>query len=371
MSQFPIIFFTVWAAVQFLSFNLARGLAWQGKMRHVWARRGLLLMVLAISNGLMLLAFLRLHHHIFRINAIWLTVLWFVFLATVLAWIVANILRRSRVARYQNADLLQADLRKIAPVLVVAMFGLGWFNAYVPAVRRVVIEIDKPMAQPVRIAMVADTHLGVLVGKRQLDKLANILNEEKVDLVLMPGDIMDDDIAAYTAENMKPHLQKIRAPLGVFATLGNHDVREGKHITQAIESAGIRVLRDEAVWVDNRFWVVGRPDNLDAERLPTAQLLQKANVQQPIFLLDHRPDGVLAHAKLPIDLQVSGHVHNGQIFPGNWVVRFLNEIHYGYAKRGNTHFVVTSGYGFWGIPFRLGSQAEVWIIDVQGKKTVG
>lgn len=368
MSKFPLIFFTVWIALQFLSYNLARVLMWQTNTRNRLARRWLLLLVFGVTNGLMLASFWRLHRHIFRINSVWMASLWFVFLATIFVVLLAKVLRRSKIARYQNADLLNRDMRKLAPVAVLSVFGLALFNAYVPTVKRVAIEIDKPLAQPVRIGMVADTHLGIMVGARQLDKLANILDAEKVDLVLMPGDIMDDNISAYTAENMKPHLQKIRAPLGVFATLGNHDVRERREIIPTLEDAGVRVLNDEAVLIDKRFWVVGRPDNMDAERLPTEKLLQKADTAQAIFLLDHRPDGVAAHADLPIDLQVSGHVHNGQVFPGNLVVRLLNEIHYGHEKRNNTHFVVTSGYGFWGIPFRLGSQAEVWIIDVNGKK---
>ena len=76
---------------------------------------------------------------------------------------------------------------------------------------------------------------------------------------------------------------------------------------------------------------------------------------------------VEAHAKLPIDVQVSGHVHNGQIAPANLIVRTLYRLAYGYEEIGGRHFFVTSGYGFWGIPLRLGSQSEVWVIDVKGR----
>lgn len=368
MSKIPFIFFTVWVALQFLGYNLARVLMWQTDVRNAKARRWLLGVVWLITNGLMLASFLRVHPHIFRITATWMAGLWFVFLATMVVVLVGKLLRRSGVVRYQNAVYLNRDMRIFAPLVVVWVFGLAWYNAYVPTVKRVSIQIDKPLAQPIRVGMVADTHLGVLVGARQLTKLANIFDREQVDMVLIAGDVMDDDTVVYHAENMQTHLQKIRAPLGVYATLGNHDVRRRAEITAAIEAAGIRVLHDEAVWIDRGVWVVGRPDTLYDKRLPTQRLLQKTNTQQPIFLLDHRPDEVVAHANLPIDLQVSGHVHNGQVFPGNLVVRALNKIHYGYEKINNTHFVVTSGYGFWGIPFRLGSQAEVWVIDVTGKK---
>lgn len=154
----------------------------------------------------------------------------------------------------------------------------------------------------------------------------------------------------------------------MYATLGNHDLfGHQQEITQAIRDAGITVLHDDVVKVDNRFWLVGRPDKLDSKRLATTDLLKRVNVAEPVFLLDHRPDDVSAHAQLPIDLQVSGHVHNGQVFPINLFVRAINRIHYGYEQIQNSHFVVTSGFGFWGVPFRLASQSEVWIIDVKGK----
>lgn len=83
-------------------------------------------------------------------------------------------------------------------------------------------------------------------------------------------------------------------------------------------------------------------------------------------MLDHRPTEIEKHSKLPIDLQVSGHTHKGQIFPANLITALIYRLDYGYEKIGLGHYVVTSGYGFWGIPMRLGSQSEVVILDVTG-----
>lgn len=363
--KFPIIFIIILIILQFLAYNFARVLMWQFNIHNERARKWLLAGVFVFTDGLVLASLLRLKELI-RVNASWMVVLWFAFLATALIVILAKILRKTRI--YTDVQRLNAHLRVLAPVVFVGIFSLAVYNAYVPVVKYISIEIDKPMAKPVRIGMVADTHLGVLVGARQLDKLANILQAEQVDMVLIPGDVMDDDTVAYDTENMKPHLQKIRAPLGVYATLGNHDLfGQEKPITQAIKEAGIAVLHDDVVKVDNRFWLVGRPDPMDKNRLQTSDLLKRVNTAEPVFLLDHRPDDVGEHAQLPIDLQVSGHVHNGQVFPLNLFVRAINKVHYGYKQLGNGHFVVTSGYGFWGVPFRLASQSEVWVIDVKGK----
>ena len=72
--------------------------------------------------------------------------------------------------------------------------------------------------------MASDLHLGVLFGSRQIDELVRIMQRERVDIILLPGDLMDDDTEAYNMEHMQPHLQHLRAPLGVYATLGNHDL---------------------------------------------------------------------------------------------------------------------------------------------------
>ena len=113
--------------------------------------------------------------------------------------------------------------------------------------------------------------------------------------------------------------------------------------------------------------MVGRNDDTDKNRPSTAKLLENQNTELPVLLMDHRPTGIEEHAKLPVDVQVSGHVHNGQVAPANLIVRLLNRVHYGYEQINNGHFFVTSGYGFWGVPLRLGSQSEVWIIEVKGK----
>lgn len=358
-----IIFTIILILLHFLTYHFARALIWQFNIRQPYWRKLCMAILFLITDGLLLVHALRLAK-IFRFSANWLLLLWFVLMVSITIMIAAKLLRN--IKRYrQHTDLLNRDLRLIAPMMLVGLFALALYNAYVPVVKHITIQIDKPLAQPVRIGLAADLHLGRLVGARQLDKLSDIMNANQVDIILLPGDIMDDDTSVYESEKMHTNLQKLRAPLGVYATLGNHDLFGNQEaITQAIEQAGIKVLSDDVLHIDNRFWLIGRPDPLDITRNPTVHLIQKANHQEPIFLLDHRPDEIEQHAQLPIDLQVSGHVHNGQIFPANFIVRALNRVSYGHEQINQTHFVVTSGFGFWGVPFRLASQAEVWIIDV-------
>lgn len=339
--------------------------------KRVKSRFGGIIAAAAFLSGNALLAAMVLRlfqiavsHNTFKWAALWLTINWFAVMSAAITIAVYGI------GKYAlRGKTFSGSLRIVALGCFIGFLTLGLYNAYTPVVRHYRITINKPLVQPLRIGMISDLHLGNLFGARQLDRLSEIMNEQKVDVILIPGDIMDDNTLAYHAEHMRPHLQKLRAPLGVYATLGNHDLFGHQNdISQAIRQAGITLLNDQTVTLNQRINIVGRPDKLDKARLPTAQLLQRVDTALPTILLDHRPDDIEQHAKLPIDIQVSGHIHNGQIFPANLIVHAINRLAYGHEAIGNGHFFVTSGYGFWGVPIRLGSQSEVVIIDVHGKK---
>ena len=142
-------------------------------------------------------------------------------------------------------------------------------------------------------------------------------------------------------------------------------------ISEALQAAGVQLLNDDVTCLSHQgqpIWLVGRFDNHKRQRVGTTELIKQVTTAEPVILLDHRPSDIMAHSQLPIDLQVSGHTHNGQIFPANFIVKAINRLGYGYEKVGKGHFVVSSGYGFWGIPFRLGSRSEVWLITLSGQQ---
>lgn len=359
-----ILFILVLLLLQLFTFGLGRSLQWLfapyvGKR----GRRRLMAAAFFITNALIAGLLLQLGHALFRWMAFWMVLLLFVMYAALATFVLYLLLRR-----FMEQKPMSRSLRLFAPLFVAGLLAFAAYNAYTPVVRYADITIDKPLSKPLRIGMAADTHLGALFGAKQIDKLVAVMNREQVDMILLPGDLMDDNVDAYRAENMRPHLEKLRAPLGVYATLGNHDLfGHEREIYEELTQAGIRVLANESTVVDSRLLVVGRNDDLDSTRPSTETLLSNQNTALPVLLMDHRPTDIEAHSKLPVDIQVSGHVHNGQIAPANLIVRFLNRLHYGYEHIGNGHFFVTSGYGFWGVPLRLGSRSEVWVINVKGK----
>ena len=364
------IFFMAVVAIlfQLCTYAVASGVQW---LVRPWASDAVLKAVMiglfVISNVILLL----LITGSFRIGMSYLSVLWIAILAMALALVTGFLASRFGIT-------LGHGLRVFGVASFIGLIALGLYNVYTPTVRHLSISIDKPMPVPVRIAVVSDLHLGELIGIGHLDKLAGILNDEQVDLLLMPGDAMDDDTVAYDAYGMASHFKAVvdATGFGAVASLGNHDLyrRQAQaDIVKAITDTGTLLLDDKTAQIDiqkdgkiTSLSAIGRFDDHVAARLPTAELIKQVKTDQPVILLDHRPSQIDENSQLPIDLQVSGHTHNGQIFPANFIVAMMNRIGYGYEQVGNMHTVVSSGYGLWGVPLRLGSQSEVWIIDMVG-----
>jgi predicted MPP superfamily phosphohydrolase len=124
------------------------------------------------------------------------------------------------------------------------------------------------------------------------------------------------------------------------------------------------VLRDTAILVDNRFYLVGREDRdrsrfIGKPRKELDELMQTVNLSLPVIMMDHQPFNLGRVAKLGIDLQLSGHTHHGQMWPFNHITTAIYELSRGYKMIGNTHFYVSTGFGTWGPPVRLGNRPEI------------
>ncbi|MBE2895202.1 metallophosphoesterase [Spirabiliibacterium falconis] len=357
-ARYLIIFICILILAQLLIWVVSRGVCWYFRpWLSVRAEKVLKGLFWLVPNAILLLTATR-TFPLFRISAILLFLLVYMAIITALC----SLLYKIGTQKYKSA--VSKGIRVLSPMALAAVISLGLYNAYTPVVRHYAFHSDK-LQGSLRVALIADLHLGTIFGKAQLDKLADILQAEKSDIVLIPGDLMDDNTDVFDAENMQPHLAKIQAPLGVYATLGNHDFHSQQAITRAVEGAGIQVLTDTSVLVDNRFYLIGRNDRLSKNRPSTTALLAQLPSDNKLrILLDHRPDEVDDNARLPLDMQVSGHTHKGQVFPANLITGMLYTLDHGYLELNNRHFFVTSGYGLWGIPFRIGSQSEVMIIDI-------
>lgn len=362
-----LFFLVIILLFELVIYGAARGvLWWAGNLLTGRAARQVMISLFVLSNAVLVFGMARLSSFGLKLSMTWLTLLWFTIMAVLAMAAINGLIMRFLPMLYQSSLYQHMGVRLGALLWLFGFIGMGLYNAYVPTVRYISLTTEQPMPKPLRIAMASDLHLGRLVGHRELQGLKTIVTQQKADVLLMPGDILDDDTHYYDKLHMQPTMQALVSalPLGVYASLGNHDMYGHEAaIRQALQASGVRVLGDEQVNVNEQFWLVSRLDNHARYRQDTAKLMPSL-IDKPVILLDHEPTDIDKNVLLPIDLQLSGHTHNGQIFPANVIVKLFNKVSYGHARFNQTNVIVSSGYGFWGVPFRLGSQSEVWIIDL-------
>ena len=191
------------------------------------------------------------------------------------------------------------------------------------------------------------------------------INDLKPDLVLLAGDIIDDRIKPFEQNNMSQYFLNIKATYGVYGILGNHELFGGdiNEIVAAYKKAGINCLVDEVTKIDNSFYIVGRNDLSSSKngfsRKTLEELLKNVDKALPIIVMDHQPTHLEEGESNGIDIQFSGHTHAGQFFPNNLITHAIFEKDWGYLKKGKSSFIVSSGYGTWGPPIRIGTNSEI------------
>jgi predicted MPP superfamily phosphohydrolase len=259
----------------------------------------------------------------------------------------------------------------------VLIVGGGAVNAARPRIRELSISIDKPAGsrRSLTIAMASDVHLGTIAGSSRLRALVDGVNALDPDIVLLPGDIVDESVTAREEEAMTSVFENLRARLGIYAVPGNHEYYgDFKRNLAYLHKWGVRVLQDEAVLVDGSFYVIGRKDltalRRGETRLPIEEIMKRAGVDPrlPLILLDHQPVRLAEAERAGIDLQLSGHTHAGQLFPLNLVNKLIYEQNWGSLVKGRTHYYVSCGVGTWGPPVRTGSVPEIVRIRLSFKE---
>jgi len=252
-------------------------------------------------------------------------------------------------------------------VITVAML-VGNYNFNNPKIVNLNIKSEKPFqGKKLRIVAASDLHLGVSIDKKMLQKYVALINAQQPDIVVFAGDIADHSTEPVIRQNMAEEFRAIKSKLGVFAITGNHEYfgENPFALENYLKTAGVTYLRDSAVLVDSSFYVVGRDDKMNTKRLPLNEILKNIDTNKTMILLDHQPFQLDEAAKNNIDLQISGHTHNGQFFPGSLIVPLMYEVAHGYLKKDRTHYYVSSGLGLWGPQYRIGTQSELVVIDME------
>jgi uncharacterized protein len=269
-----------------------------------------------------------------------------------------------------------AQAKYIISVSMIGLVGLlllgGHINSLMPRVQALNINIAKKAGalKTLKIAVASDIHLGIIVGRSRLDHLVDKINSLDPDVVLLPGDIVDEDLAPVIKQNLGEGLRRIRTRLGIYAVPGNHEhFGDINKACAYLNEHGIVMLRDQSIKIDDAFYLVGREDPTVGRfnghpRKALPELMATVDKTYPVIMMDHQPFNLNEAVAEGIDLQISGHTHYGQLWPVNYIVRSIYELPWGYKKTGNTHFYVSDGAGTWGPPVRIGNRPEIVSIHI-------
>ncbi|MFF9338710.1 MULTISPECIES: metallophosphoesterase [unclassified Streptomyces] len=241
-----------------------------------------------------------------------------------------------------------------------------------PKVKRVTVPLAKlpRAAHGYRIAVVSDIHLGPILGRAHSRRIVDAINATQPDLIAVVGDLVDG-----TVENLGPAaepLAGLRARHGSFFVTGNHEYFSGADAwVDHVRELGLRPLRNERLEIAAGFDLAGVDDvagESEGRGPDFARALGDRDRSRAAVLLAHQPvviDDAVAHG---VDLQLSGHTHGGQLWPGNLLAGLANPTVAGLERYGDTQLYVSRGAGAWGPPVRVGAPSDITLVQLASKQ---
>lgn len=219
-----------------------------------------------------------------------------------------------------------------------------------------------------RLVQISDLHLGLLSTPRRLKRVARLIQSAAPDCLVSTGDFTD--LRTEQSFPALAHLTALKVPLGKYAVTGNHECYAGlPRSEQVLQAAGFTLLRQQCVTLGGVIQVAGVDDPVAARGRSDLEeeALHHANPELFTVLLKHRPE--LEPAAIDrIDLQLSGHTHDGQIFPFTLLPRLLYQARPGLTRFGRAALYLSRGTGSWGPPMRFPFPPEVTLFEIEGTR---
>lgn len=374
--SFFIIFFSLYTIVN--TYIFIRG--WQSlsvypHFRIIYT----ILFVLAASSYIIARIFSEELPQFIYFSLIWIGSFWFMFLFYFfLSIVVIDLVRLIDKIFHILPNFLHhnPERTKFYVGLTVLIFTIiassyGYLNRLNIKVKELsIILTDKPVKE-YRIVFFSDLHISVVNNHSFIKSVVNKINSLNPDLILIGGDLVDEKATLLKKYNLADELKNLNSKIGIYSITGNHEFINGVNSTvEFLEKLGIKFLRDEAILIDNSFYLIGREDHskfnfTKQQRKSLEALVQSLDKTKAKILLDHQPLNLNEAIDYDIDLQLSGHTHHGQIAPANLITNMVYELSWGYKKKRKTHFYVSSGLGTWGPPIKIGNDAELILIDIK------
>lgn len=281
-----------------------------------------------------------------------------------------------KIVRMISGKKSEKNWAGAAAIAITAVYlAFGWYFAHHIDITNYQLSSGKIKGQGVRIALIADSHLGITLDGEKFAEQMKRIDECEPDIVVVAGDFVDDDSCRADMERSCQALGEINSKYGVYFVFGNHDkgyYSEGYRdfseddLRKSLTSNGVIILEDEICSIGDDFLLVGRNDRSNKERLTMEELVNDIDKSKYCIVSDHQPNDYDAEADAGADLVLSGHTHGGPLFPAGQIgVLFgANDAYYGLEHRKDTDFIVTSGISGWALPFKTGTKSEIVIVDI-------
>ena len=251
----------------------------------------------------------------------------------------------------------------LAVPIAVVVVGAVWNNH--PQINAYSVEIQRKSSDisQLKIGFVADFHIRETSSRRFMERFVEKINTANPDIVLIGGDVLEGDRQGEKLGFFAAQFRRLKPKYGVYGIPGNHDLHAASAVS-FFDQAGIRILQDSIEKIDNAFYLVGRNDARIRGRKSIKDLLKDCDRSLPVIVLEHRPTDLDNVSDSGADILLSGHTHNGQLFPVNFIAKRRYELSWGYKLKNRTHVFVTSGIQVWGPPVRTAGASEILIVNI-------
>lgn len=296
-----------------------------------------------------------------------------IILHVLLFWFIGDLINLICRRKFSRGQVFITTL-----VITFIYLGISMYLCFHVSKTEYSLDTDKDVGT-IRIVQFADSHIGTTFDGEGINQYVDMINECNPDVVLITGDFVDDGTTHDEMIDACEALGRLETTYGVYYSFGNHDKGysdsshrgfTGDDLVANLEANGVVVLEDEAVLIDDRFYIVGRQDRSEeqrgGERAPIAELVEELDQSKYIIVMDHQPNDYDAEAATASDLVLSGHTHGGQMLPINEVGVWIgaNDATYGHRNIDGTDFIVTSGISDWEVLFKSGCYSEFVVIDI-------
>src|SRR5216683_3183681 len=295
----------------------------------------------------------------YRVAAVWMGLVSFLFLAAVFSWIIFGVARLARL----DVNFHRTVESLFGAAVVAGLYGV--FNASWTRITRTTVRLANLPApwHGRRAALISDVHLGHVRNGGFLRRLVAKILREEPDAIFVAGDLYDG--TAIDARRAAEPLSELVAPHGVYFVAGNHEqFGDDSKYLHAIAATGVRVLSNEKVEADG-LQIVGVPYR-NAHDGHFASVLRSIRLDRDraSILLTHAPDHPEIAEAAGVSLQLSGHTNLGQFIPWSWMARRIyRQFAYGLSRIGKMQVFTSRGAGTWGPPLRLGSNPEIVVLE--------